>query len=237
MVWRSPRPVLGSGVGVPACLSPSCATIACDVRSAVPCVRARASTFACVSRPVEASFTRRLSVSREAPFDRPKIISFGTLVACHAQPHCAAATSTVRSACRTRSPFSARSLIRLRSIRRYSSSGMAPLAMLRPDGHGSRLYDLAWASWPRMDRASGGVGPRAAVGGTMFAPAQHTFALTVRRMFQMDARCPRRRWARTALQSQNADVAQLVEHFTRNEGVRGSSPRVGFAVLLGSAAP
>jgi hypothetical protein len=28
-----------------------------------------------------------------------------------------------------------------------------------------------------------------------------------------------------------ADVAQLVEHFTRNEGVRGSSPRVGFAVL------
>src|ERR1700751_5780992 len=26
----------------------------------------------------------------------------------------------------------------------------------------------------------------------------------------------------------NADVAQLVEHFTRNEGVRGSSPRVGF---------
>ena len=27
----------------------------------------------------------------------------------------------------------------------------------------------------------------------------------------------------------NADVAQLVEHFTRNEGVRGSSPRVGSA--------
>jgi hypothetical protein len=26
-----------------------------------------------------------------------------------------------------------------------------------------------------------------------------------------------------------ADVAQLVEHFTRNEGVRGSSPRVGFS--------
>ena len=25
-----------------------------------------------------------------------------------------------------------------------------------------------------------------------------------------------------------ADVAQLVEHFTRNEGVRGSNPRVGF---------
>jgi hypothetical protein len=25
----------------------------------------------------------------------------------------------------------------------------------------------------------------------------------------------------------DADVAQLVEHFTRNEGVRGSSPRVG----------
>jgi hypothetical protein len=27
-----------------------------------------------------------------------------------------------------------------------------------------------------------------------------------------------------------ADVAQLVEHFTRNEGVPGSSPGVGFAV-------
>ena len=26
----------------------------------------------------------------------------------------------------------------------------------------------------------------------------------------------------------NADVAQLVEHFTRNEGVPGSSPGVGF---------
>jgi hypothetical protein len=25
-----------------------------------------------------------------------------------------------------------------------------------------------------------------------------------------------------------ADVAQLVEHFTRNEGVRGSNPRVGY---------
>lgn len=29
-----------------------------------------------------------------------------------------------------------------------------------------------------------------------------------------------------------ADVAQLVEHFTRNEGVRGSSPRVGFHYLM-----
>ena len=29
-----------------------------------------------------------------------------------------------------------------------------------------------------------------------------------------------------------ADVAQLVEHFTRNEGVRGSSPRVGFALAV-----
>src|SRR3977135_1334765 len=28
-----------------------------------------------------------------------------------------------------------------------------------------------------------------------------------------------------------ADVAQLVEHFTRNEGVRGSNPRVGSALL------
>ena len=32
-----------------------------------------------------------------------------------------------------------------------------------------------------------------------------------------------------------ADVAQLVEHFTRNEGVRGSSPRVGFQDSGGSA--
>ena len=30
-----------------------------------------------------------------------------------------------------------------------------------------------------------------------------------------------------------ADVAQLVEHFTRNEGVRGSNPRVGFGVIAG----
>ena len=29
-----------------------------------------------------------------------------------------------------------------------------------------------------------------------------------------------------------ADVAQLVEHFTRNEGVRGSNPRVGFVEHL-----
>jgi hypothetical protein len=28
----------------------------------------------------------------------------------------------------------------------------------------------------------------------------------------------------------SADVAQLVEHFTRNEGVRGSNPRVGFSI-------
>ena len=34
--------------------------------------------------------------------------------------------------------------------------------------------------------------------------------------------------------SKNADMAQLVEHFIRNERVRGSSPRVGssgFTVL------
>ncbi len=31
----------------------------------------------------------------------------------------------------------------------------------------------------------------------------------------------------------SADVAQLVEHFTRNEGVRGSNPRVGFAGFAG----
>jgi hypothetical protein len=37
----------------------------------------------------------------------------------------------------------------------------------------------------------------------------------------------RQRWGRTQEIPANADVAQLVEHFTRNEGVRGSSPRVG----------
>jgi hypothetical protein len=31
----------------------------------------------------------------------------------------------------------------------------------------------------------------------------------------------------------NADVAQLVEHFTRNEGVPGSIPGVGFGGLVG----
>jgi hypothetical protein len=40
--------------------------------------------------------------------------------------------------------------------------------------------------------------------------------------------------ARPALHSDGlADVAQLVEHFTRNEGVRGSNPRVGFAPASG----
>ena len=35
----------------------------------------------------------------------------------------------------------------------------------------------------------------------------------------------------------NADVAQLVEHFTRNEGVPGSSPGVGFGVSGSREAP
>ena len=38
-----------------------------------------------------------------------------------------------------------------------------------------------------------------------------------------DASRPRLDW------NSPADVAQLVEHFTRNEGVPGSSPGVGFA--------
>src|SRR5947209_6658952 len=38
-----------------------------------------------------------------------------------------------------------------------------------------------------------------------------------------------------ATDSRDADVAQLVEHFTRNEGVRGSSPRVGFEEFLQSS--
>jgi hypothetical protein len=33
-----------------------------------------------------------------------------------------------------------------------------------------------------------------------------------------------------------ADVAQLVEHFTRNEGVAGSSPAVGFGSTQGFGA-
>ena len=35
------------------------------------------------------------------------------------------------------------------------------------------------------------------------------------------------RWGRTQEIPANADVAQLVEHFTRNEGVPGSNPGVG----------
>jgi hypothetical protein len=35
----------------------------------------------------------------------------------------------------------------------------------------------------------------------------------------------------------NADVAQLVEHFTRNEGVPGSSPGVGSVDLQGFYEP
>jgi hypothetical protein len=40
---------------------------------------------------------------------------------------------------------------------------------------------------------------------------------------------PQPRYSRSS-----ADVAQLVEHFTRNEGVPGSSPGVGFALHAGS---
>ena len=47
------------------------------------------------------------------------------------------------------------------------------------------------------------------------------------------ARASSAAWARigrprTGYSKRLADVAQLVEHFTRNEGVRGSNPRVGF---------
>jgi hypothetical protein len=34
-----------------------------------------------------------------------------------------------------------------------------------------------------------------------------------------------------------ADVAQLVEHFTRNEGVRGSNPRVGLRLIPDAISP
>ena len=40
------------------------------------------------------------------------------------------------------------------------------------------------------------------------------------------ARCCARAF-RASMLHPHADVAQLVEHFTRNEGVRGSNPRVG----------
>jgi hypothetical protein len=55
---------------------------------------------------------------------------------------------------------------------------------------------------------------------------------------------PAPRSGRITRSRENADVAQLVEHFTRNEGVRGSSPRVGSGelpafdrFLLGSGSP
>jgi hypothetical protein len=43
-------------------------------------------------------------------------------------------------------------------------------------------------------------------------------------------------YERLSLSTRFADVAQLVEHFTRNEGVRGSSPRVGFENPVSQAA-
>ena len=46
-----------------------------------------------------------------------------------------------------------------------------------------------------------------------------------------DARLALQRWRSHGSISLHADVAQLVEHFTRNEGVRGSSPRVGSLVF------
>ena len=39
-------------------------------------------------------------------------------------------------------------------------------------------------------------------------------------------------WPQSRYSEEPADVAQLVEHFTRNEGVRGSSPRVGFVTAI-----
>src|SRR5436190_20678236 len=44
---------------------------------------------------------------------------------------------------------------------------------------------------------------------------------------------PALRWPARLLR--RADVAQLVEHFTRNEGVPGSSPGVGSGFLAGQA--
>ena len=54
--------------------------------------------------------------------------------------------------------------------------------------------------------------PAAAADFDFVAPALHQIAAGVRRIREIAA---------------NADVAQLVEHFTRNEGVPGSSPGVG----------
>jgi hypothetical protein len=42
-----------------------------------------------------------------------------------------------------------------------------------------------------------------------------------------------RRTARVSARRAVADVAQLVEHFTRNEGVSGSNPLVGFTPIPG----
>jgi hypothetical protein len=43
-------------------------------------------------------------------------------------------------------------------------------------------------------------------------------------------------WRLLAKAPANADVAQLVEHFTRNEGVSGSNPLVGFGATPTMAA-
>src|SRR5438132_10358813 len=62
------------------------------------------------------------------------------------------------------------------------------------------------------------VAPKAA-----FETPRNTTAMTPRR--RMESVQASRETG--AILASRADVAQLVEHFTRNEGVRGSNPRVG----------
>ena len=71
------------------------------------------------------------------------------------------------------------------------------------------------------------------VGYAAFQQSLSESCRTVRQNLQPEARVHCVAEIAKALQNQHfADVAQLVEHFTRNEGVPGSSPGVGFAADL-----
>ena len=90
-------------------------------------------------------------------------------------------------------------------VQQYRTAKVEAMSLLSNRQKRSRGDELGEPACPVFDLAEGEYGPRRA----KLPPAKRAKAGLTCRTY--------------------ADVAQLVEHFTRNEGVRGSSPRVGFA--------
>ena len=115
---------------------------------------------------------------------------------------------------------------RPRRRRRCGSSGAGSRSSTSTRRSRSRRSSCAFsARFSRRSRVRGRLeDPRAAL-------AAHTRTVSASSLRAMQTqtigRPSRLARARLLYPSSRADVAQLVEHFTRNEGVRGSSPRVG----------